>query len=234
MDLWVVAAAAGAGYIAKNLQNLSVDKKESFHTSSYSFQSESRNFLQQFRDRTCPLRRLAEERVLDESFLEMESDPSNVRTSEGDELGFRNWESGSCDEYNLGWVSSLPSVFSTEGSLEFEERKKKRGKSVRNRRRRFHRTRGLNPLGTCLDAQQCSELATVEDTPCLYPSMRPVLVTDWSGMIDRSGYSAEEFQRKPKRVQENLQQCDSCEGVSGELIDAQGPFELRSFIYTFV
>ncbi|CAA0825551.1 Unknown protein [Striga hermonthica] len=63
MDLWVVAAAAGAGYIAKNIRNLSSDEKEypaagpSHMYSHTTTQSESTNFLQQLREKTCPLRR---------------------------------------------------------------------------------------------------------------------------------------------------------------------------------
>ncbi|CAK9186205.1 unnamed protein product [Ilex paraguariensis] len=65
MDLWVVAAAAGAGYLAKYRQNLSGEKDGLPETSSWNSihrrQSESpaSNLLQQMRDSTCPLRRLA-------------------------------------------------------------------------------------------------------------------------------------------------------------------------------
>ncbi|KAL8518519.1 hypothetical protein ACS0TY_009766 [Phlomoides rotata] len=76
MDLWVIAAAAGAGYVAKNLQNLSADKREGLVGNSlkysYDVQSESRNFLQQFRDKTCPLRRLAQQRNEDNVFLDVD------------------------------------------------------------------------------------------------------------------------------------------------------------------
>lgn len=72
MDLWVVAAAAGAGYLAKNLQNLPSSEKQRLAESSSRFSLhtslESRNFLQQIRDRSCPLRRLAQEnRIKDTS-----------------------------------------------------------------------------------------------------------------------------------------------------------------------
>lgn len=67
-----MAAAAGAGYLAKNLQNLPSSEKQRLAESSSRFSLhtslESRNFLQQIRDRSCPLRRLAQEnRIKDTS-----------------------------------------------------------------------------------------------------------------------------------------------------------------------
>ncbi|KAI3467245.1 hypothetical protein Pfo_023908 [Paulownia fortunei] len=212
MDLWVVAAAAGAGYIAKNLQNLSVDKKESLgglsYKYSYNVQSESRNFLQQLRDKTCPLRRLARKKAQGDAFLEVENH-SDVDFSEIDSLSNRDKEAGAAstsgdalekngvlEDYNMGWISSLPSVFSAEETLEFEDGENRnvsrvnRGKFIGSRRCRVHSMRPLNSLGSCLDAQLCREHENMEDNTCLYPSMptvRPVLVTDGSQINSRSG-----------------------------------------------
>lgn len=101
MDLWVIAAAAGAGYVAKNLQNLSVDKKENLGGNclkySYDVQTESRNFLQQLRDKTCPLRRLAQQRGEDNVFLDV--DISTLSSKDREEAAA--FTSGDCLEERL-------------------------------------------------------------------------------------------------------------------------------------
>ncbi|KAL2468081.1 uncharacterized protein Fot_51606 [Forsythia ovata] len=66
MDLWVVATAAGVRYIEKNWQKISAEKEGltgPSSKSSLSVQSEPWNLLQQIRDKTCPLSRLARERA---------------------------------------------------------------------------------------------------------------------------------------------------------------------------
>lgn len=174
MDLWVIAAAAGAGYIAKNLQNCSLDNN---------VQSESRNFLQQLRDKTCPLRRLGRKRGQDDDALFAEIDKS----------GKRDRESGVDDGivegyYNMGLVSSLPPVFSVEEFEDGESRNLRRanrgGKFTRNRGCGVHSVRPLNYLGSSLDAHLFRESGNVEDElddTILYPfvsTLRPLLVTD--------------------------------------------------------
>ncbi|CDP00439.1 unnamed protein product [Coffea canephora] len=78
MDLWIVAAAAGAGYLGKHLQNLSLSEKEklveSYSKISNLRQSEPQNFLQQIRDNTCPLRRLAQK----DAHMEAASEQNDV------------------------------------------------------------------------------------------------------------------------------------------------------------
>ncbi|KAL3823985.1 hypothetical protein ACJIZ3_020014 [Penstemon smallii] len=207
MDLWVVAAAAGAGYIAKNLQNLSLDKKESSgveSSSNYSIkvQTESRNFLQQLRDKTCPLRKLARKRAQNDTFLEAENH-SDVNSSDIDWLRNKDSEAGvaSSSIYdalgkhdNLGWISSLPSVLKTEESLEFEDGQNRKGKFSRSRKLREHSVIPLNSLGSCLDAQLCKEHEKMEETMSssvpLILTVRPVLVTEGNRTISRSSSDA--------------------------------------------
>lgn len=226
MDLWVVAAAAGAGYVAKNLQNLSVDKKESLGGNSlkysYDFRSESRNFLQQLRDKTCPLRRLAQQRVEDNVFLDVDN---NSLSSEEREDGATSISGQSLQE-----------------RLEFEDggnRNFSRGKLVKDRRR-VHPMRPLISLGSC-----------VEDLSPSVSTVRPVLVTDgrWgntSSNVDFDGCkeevktenaassssSSKQFEsveelRKPKRSSSNLQQNGYGDARSPH---SQGSFNFSHFL----
>lgn len=65
MDLWVVAAAAGAGYMVKgnywknSPTRLRGSSRESLSCDHVHIQSQSQNLLLQIRDITCPLCRLA-------------------------------------------------------------------------------------------------------------------------------------------------------------------------------
>ncbi|CAI9096459.1 OLC1v1032615C1 [Oldenlandia corymbosa var. corymbosa] len=72
MDLWVVAAAAGAGYLGKYWQNSSLSEKERLLLSSSKLSThrslESWKFLQQIREKTCPLKRLAREKAYEGVF----------------------------------------------------------------------------------------------------------------------------------------------------------------------
>ncbi|XP_022852159.1 uncharacterized protein LOC111373815 [Olea europaea var. sylvestris] len=90
MDLWIVAAAAGAGYIASNWQNFSAEKEGLAEpTSKISLRSESRNLLQQIRDRTCPMRRLARKKAQKDVISE-ESNDKDVNLLEMDRLNGGN------------------------------------------------------------------------------------------------------------------------------------------------
>lgn len=238
MDLWVVAAAAGAGYMAKNLPNFSGDKKEGLGGGpslkySYNLQAESRNFLQQLRDKTCPLRRLAQKTVQDDAFLDLENH-SEVKLSEIDRSISRDREAsvvsvngdysektGILEGYNKGFISGL----SAGESQQFGDGENKNlsringGKTVRNRRCRVHSTRPLSSTGSCMD--------NMEHSSCLHPSMstvRPVLVTDatWeetrrdnksSSPPMKQSESLEEL-RKPEKSSSSLQQSGSGDGVA--------------------
>ncbi|KAH6807253.1 hypothetical protein C2S51_028361 [Perilla frutescens var. frutescens] len=181
MDLWVVAAAAGAGYIAKNLQNFSDDKKESPSLKySYNVQPESRNFLQQLREKTCPLRRLARKRVEDDYFPDLDNN-SDAKFSEIDRSSSRDREAsavsinsdysekaGILEDFSKGWISGLTAEGVGENQQVGDNRNLSRingGKMARNRRYRVHSTN------------------MEQNSSCLYPpssmsAVRPVLVTD--------------------------------------------------------
>lgn len=216
MDLWVVAAAAGAGYIAKNLQNFSDDKKESPSGSSlkysYNVQSESRNFLQQLRDKTCPLRRLARKRVQDDTFLDLdynnsESDRSSSRDRDASVVsvnGDYSEKTGVLEDYNKGWISGLSAEVGENRNLS----RINEGKMARNRRCRVHAKRQLSASESCMD--------NMEHSSCLYPSMstvRPVLVTGamWgeNSTFSLLDGSPEETRRDDKTSSSSLERLES-------------------------
>ncbi|KAG8366445.1 hypothetical protein BUALT_Bualt17G0080500 [Buddleja alternifolia] len=208
MDLWVVAAAAGAGYVAKNLQNSSLDKKENLIEQSYKYtfsvQSESRNFLQQLRDKTCPLRKLGRKGAQNYAFPD-----SDLNFTEIDRLNNSDLESelasigGNAlekDRLNEDYNMNRRSVFSAE----FEDGENRSSGRVRNgkiisRRPRLNPIRPLRSIGSCLE--------NMEDNSCLYPSIsavRPVLFTDGSRIISKSSSCSSFTQFEGCKVEERL------------------------------
>ncbi|CAI9785294.1 unnamed protein product [Fraxinus pennsylvanica] len=206
MDLWVVAAAAGAGYIAKNWQNFSAEKEgltEPSSKISLSVQSESRNLLQQIRDKTCPLRRLARKRAQRDVISEENNDKDvNLlemdRLNSGDSVAeiassssgnaFENIE-GHEDHSGGVWLTKLSPVYivgesyAENSGCDYAEscHFHRFSKNKLIRMCCPHSVRSLNPSEiTCLDAQQCRIQDTLEENVCIpsAPMFRPLLVTD--------------------------------------------------------
>ncbi|KAK3222856.1 hypothetical protein Dsin_009881 [Dipteronia sinensis] len=180
MDLWVVAAATGAGYVAKYWKNLLSKEGE---TSSQSFslyrQSESSNLLKQIWDQSTPLQRLALKQLDRDGFLTDEKDfaGADATTSDYDDTH---------DKYNLLSLTSFP-----PGSFENESSQRK-GKSkyfsdISTRLGSKYNGKFLEPLDsleTCLEAQLCREYATMEEY--VYSSLpSPLLVTDGNQLESR-------------------------------------------------
>ncbi|XP_073130729.1 uncharacterized protein [Henckelia pumila] len=165
MDLWVVAAAAGAGYIAKNLQNLSVDKNEGSLEPALKYQgnvqSESMNILQQIRYNTCPLRRLEQNRALDDGDL----------ASSGTGISGQR----------------IPEFEDGDGK---NSRRLKRGKFIRSRRSGLNIARPLFSVENDLDYELSKDGEGFEQNGYgMFPSVstvRPLLVTDGTGLTSRS------------------------------------------------
>ncbi|XP_073316167.1 uncharacterized protein [Primulina huaijiensis] len=165
MDLWVVAAAAGAGYIAKNLQNLSVDKNDGLLEPDLKYpgnvQPESMNILQQIRYNTCPLRRLEQNRVQDDEDL----------ASSGTGISGQR----------------IPEFEDGESKNSF---RLKRGKFVRSRRSSLNIPRPLISVENDLDYELSKDGEGFEQNVFgIFPSastLRPLLVTDGTGLTSRS------------------------------------------------
>ncbi|KAF8399596.1 hypothetical protein HHK36_015465 [Tetracentron sinense] len=128
MDLWVVAAAAGAGYLAKYWQKFSREGEglsESFSGGSICEKPESPSLLQQLHDKSCPFPRMARrqpgegvssgrEQVSEGAFSEMaqfgDSTTEKATTSGSDGEAFMNL--GKRNVFNVFSLSSLPPGFS--------------------------------------------------------------------------------------------------------------------------
>lgn len=140
MDLWVVAAATGAGYIAKYWQNLSTKEKEespeSYPIYANRGQSESYNSLQHIQDQNRPLRRLernpldkdvsldkeddSEERFLDISRLGCDLTPGVASTSGSYGEVLPNL--GKSEDYNVLSLASVPLGLYGDGKREFYDK----------------------------------------------------------------------------------------------------------------
>ncbi|XP_042498859.1 uncharacterized protein LOC122077118 [Macadamia integrifolia] len=84
MDLWVVAAAAGAGYLAKYLSREREREglSESFPGGSTQDKSEPHSLLQQLRERACPLQRLSGRQLGENATSGRDSSNSHLRLTE--------------------------------------------------------------------------------------------------------------------------------------------------------
>ncbi|KAL2519271.1 hypothetical protein Adt_15518 [Abeliophyllum distichum] len=208
MDLWVVAAAAGAGYIAKNWQNFSAEKEGltgPSSKSSLSVQSEPWNLLQQIRDKTCPLRRLARKRAqggvnseekndLDVNLLEMDrlyGGDSVAERASSSSNAFENIEGH--EDHNGVMLNNLPPVYSVGESYvensgyDYAESSNfhRFSKNKLIRRCSRYSLRTLTSLESCLDAQQCRMQDKLEENACISsaPLFRPLLITDGRRII---------------------------------------------------
>ena len=208
MDLWVVAAAAGAGYLAKFLQNISQGREGSSgfpSGSSLPENSKSPTLIEQ----TCETRNgnhfdgpLAETSQRDESVpLEVTSiDALEHEKLEGttmfsssiiagesskyEEFKDRGGHSVDCD------VSETPEYSSWEMGASYGSERRKN--SLRSKRLHLQVIKPRSSLDSCLMAQMYGEEAEIEDyllsplvSPCP-PTVSPFLVTDGRRVISRS------------------------------------------------
>ncbi|KAF1875614.1 hypothetical protein Lal_00006244 [Lupinus albus] len=197
MDFWVVAAAAGAGYLVKYLNNISKNSKSSYHLSEDSNIKNLDSPSRPFRHRN----KFGKDVPLDRRVADL--NPS-----------FRN-----CNESDILCVSKLPVSFSANENFNDSEEGNEQSSngsgncaflfpdlsagevgSIHNarRNRKYLRTkhmygnisRPLNSLQSCLIAQLCKEHAKMEEcvfTPHSSPSRvtRPCLVSDGCQIIRR-------------------------------------------------
>ncbi|XP_043705683.1 uncharacterized protein LOC122655551 isoform X2 [Telopea speciosissima] len=131
MDLWVVAAAAGAGYLAKYLskERETEGLSESFSGGSTHDKSELQPLLQQLRERACFLQRLSGRQLGENATSSRDSAREDISSNSGLRLSEANGSAGASatemastsgfgdeaslnlrvyEEYNILSLSSLP------------------------------------------------------------------------------------------------------------------------------
>ncbi|KAH9602694.1 hypothetical protein KSS87_018263 [Heliosperma pusillum] len=195
MDIWVVAAAAGAGYLAKYWQRISRDKED---ISDFN-EPQSPSLIERIRDKACPIKKLSRKRS--EIGKGDHSDEILPETSSRDGFIGREVTENSAlnHKHGIGRHDDGSSMFSPEfrddlsgipedGTWELGAPSKKSQRS-----RRLH-LKGINPrnsLDSCLMAQMHREQAEVEEylltplsSPCT-PSLRPFLVSDGKRIISK-------------------------------------------------
>lgn len=214
MDLWVVAAATGAGYLAKYWRNLSREKdglSESYPGSIYSIHKnlESQNLLQAIVDRTYPLGRSATKKLQgngkedgpDGKFQEIDRhgghSAAGVASTSGSDVNILAIAKYYGD-YNVLPLSNLPLDFSqvfqenTDGLdvlHRFETKATSSFKRLgRNKSLKSRRSRLyiVKPLNSL---ESCLHEKVEENVysvpPLSRPMVRPLVVTDGSQIIHR-------------------------------------------------
>lgn len=188
MDIWVVAAAAGAGYVAQHWKNLLRSRHDLLESSpgSPSFvRNDSLTRMHQVLDKNCsspvetPRKKLDEcaaERLafhdpevactssLADERLGMLCDSDNFHLNSGlpCDKELQGDQGGSiCGNINeLGYESSLPS---STAELAFSYGTSRKKSNLRSRRKIGHLIKPLNSLESCLMAQLYKEHGDVED-----------------------------------------------------------------------
>ncbi|XP_009595029.1 uncharacterized protein LOC107823684 [Nicotiana tabacum] len=188
MDIWVVAAAAGAGYIAQHWKDL-LKSRHDFSESSLKspsfLRTDSLPHMQQVLDNNCsspvetPRKKLGECHDLE---------VASTSTLAGENLGM---SCGSiCDDINEPGYESLLPPSTTELAFSYGGNARKKS-SLRSRRKIGHLIKPLNSLESCLMAQLYKEHGEVEDfiftsnSSPWTPTARPFIVTDGSRIISR-------------------------------------------------
>lgn len=208
MDLWVVAAVAGAGYLAKYLSG----ESELSSGNSTPRQSDFRDLLQQIRDQTCPFRRWLRRKLGKES-SERGDDISDEQLNDASTSGSGATmlaNVGNYENYNVLTMTSLLPEFQgkqsfQEGSVgegfdncgdvlpESDTNRLSRSRPLRSRWSHEFYAKPLNSLESCLTAQLYRDQERGEDylirsgPPSLTQTVRPLLVTDGNRRMIREG-----------------------------------------------
>ncbi|KAJ8553720.1 hypothetical protein K7X08_024398 [Anisodus acutangulus] len=188
MDIWVVAAAAGAGYIAQHWKNLLRSRHDLLESSggSPSFvRTESFSCIQQVPDKNCsspvetPRMRLG-----DSDNCNLTSELASDKELQGDQ------SESICDNIDGLGYESLLAPSTTELTFSYGASRKK--SNLRSRRKGGHLIKPLSSLESCLMAQLYKEHGEVEyyifsskSSPWT-PTARPFVVTDGSKIISRA------------------------------------------------
>ncbi|XP_074277887.1 uncharacterized protein LOC141601496 [Silene latifolia] len=191
MDIWVVAAAAGAGYIAKYWQHISGDKEDVSELNEPQIPS----LIERIRDKTCPIKKLSRKRSEicngDEILSETSRREVTSHSTWNHEQGIGRHEDGSFPSESMfsaefrDDMSGIPE----DSTWELGAPSKKSQRS--SRRLHLQYINPHNSLDSCVMAQMHKEQAEIEEylltplsSPCT-PSLRPFLVSDGKRIISR-------------------------------------------------
>ncbi|XP_060204959.1 uncharacterized protein LOC132632859 [Lycium barbarum] len=193
MDIWVVAAAAGAGYIAQHWKNLLRSRHDLLESSpgSPSFvRSESLSRIQQVLDKNCSSPVETPRTKLGECTNSCDFDISNLTSGLPSDKELQGDQGGSiCDNINEPGNESLLVPSTAELAFSYGSSRKK--SNLRSRRKMGHLIKPLNSLESCLMAQLYKEHGEVEDyifsskSSPWTTTARSFVVTDGSKIISR-------------------------------------------------
>ncbi|KAL1215107.1 hypothetical protein V5N11_007680 [Cardamine amara subsp. amara] len=202
MDIWLIAATAATGYIAKQLQNVTKGKDNVLESSSEDVQN-----VKPESPPRCLLSRLArvkevnENKFGDEKMISDDENPDayqvDVPSTSGDNSG--NYEDNHSDSL-FGLMSEFPEIeygnLKTIGTFEVDTELNssfmQRRRFIRRNQRYSRFTKPLSSLESCLMSRFHIEQMTMEDYmtspfPSPHTSIsRPLLVTDGSRVISKS------------------------------------------------
>lgn len=244
MDIWIVAAAAGAGYIAQHWKDRRRSGQNISEPSPESSSSVKDDSSQRPLDKKCPLRRLTRrEKLRADDSEENEGVSQEVPAAEVASTSELDGEEpvmlGNIDGDNVLSTSSLLPGFIV--SHEFEDDQEGVGISdgigeigssygfarnrsnLRSRRINGRSIRPLSSLESCLMAQLYKENVEMEEfmlssfpSPNSMQTVRPFLVTDGSKIINRA--SSDSFVLQTRTGDSKLHKetyMKGCEIVSG-------------------
>lgn len=191
-----MAAAAGAGYLAKYWQNISRDREGSSgfpSRSPFHDDPESSSLIQKTRDNTCPISKLSPIETSEHYFTETGNGNHSER------IFAEESRDGKHEEGNMPFSSIFPPEYRKYETI--EEYRSEMGASHGSRRsKNVLRTKRLHlqfikprsSLDSCLMAQMHKEHAEMEEylrsplvSPCT-PTSRPFIVTDGRKVISRA------------------------------------------------
>ncbi|KAM3318836.1 hypothetical protein P3S67_006036 [Capsicum chacoense] len=214
MDIWVVAAAAGAGYIAQHWKNLLRSRHDLLESSPGSpslIRNDSLTRMHQVLDKNCsspvetPRKKLGDRAAEGLAFHDPEVGTSSLsgerlgtsRASDSFDLNYGvpsdkelQGDQGGSICGNINELGYEPALSPSTTELAFSYGTSRKNSNLRSRRKIGHLIKPLNSLESCLMAQLYKErgedyIYSSNSSPWT-PTVRPFVVTDGSKIISRA------------------------------------------------
>ncbi|CAA7030882.1 unnamed protein product [Microthlaspi erraticum] len=178
MDIWLIAATAATGYIAKQLQNVTKGKDNILESSSEDVKPEES-------PPRCLLSRFARVKTKNENKFADEENPDAYLVDAPPSTSGENLDNHSDSLFGLMPETEYGALGGdTEVNTSFRQRR-----FIRRNQRYRRLTKPLSSLESCLMSRFHGEQMTMEDymtSPFPSPVSRPLLVTDGSRVISKS------------------------------------------------